>query len=229
MANAGQPQEPRGDQTSSCRSARARRCCCAATSTTRWSSDIPQAGRRGVRAHAGAAGDGIEQEARAAEIRRAADREVQDRPEAHRHRRPRLGRTGRRPIRRRIAASKCSGSRLSERSRPVADVLKIFTQPVHRVRIAPKTDGITRRDMMQRSLLAAAGRAAQRALRPRRPGPRGPRRRHRRRLQRPGGGLRAVAGRATTSPSSRRATASAAASSASPTSCRARTSRAAAS
>ena len=69
----------------------------------------------------------------------------------------------------------------------------LYTQ-LHRRYGTP--DGITRREMLQRSLAAAGGAAAQRAARRRaaaaqsRPG-----RRHRRRLQRPGGGLRAVAGR----------------------------------
>ena len=53
--------------------------------------------------------------------------------------------------------------------------------------------GITRREMIQRSLAAAAGVLLSERLRARRrPGQAGPRRGHRRRLQRPGGRLRAV-------------------------------------
>ena len=75
--------------------------------------EFRKTGRRGLRAHAGAARDGAEQEPRRRDPQ-AAGREVQHRRQAHRHRRPRLGRAGRDRTRIRTGASRCSGSRSSE-------------------------------------------------------------------------------------------------------------------
>ena len=98
-----QPGEPARTSTSSrscSRSARARRSCCAATSTTRMVEEFRKQGGDALRAHPGAQGDGAVEEARRRDQAQMLIERLNVDAAAHRGGRPRLGRAGpRRPRR----------------------------------------------------------------------------------------------------------------------------------
>ena len=183
MSVAGQPQEPRGIK-------KLLQVSPGSTLLLRGHVDnalverVPEAGRRGVRAHAGAEGDGAQQEPRGGD-QAPAHREVPGRSRSASTSSAAAGKSRPAPTRRRTAASKCSGSRLSEladrqlSSRSLTHVQS--SRSACTVRTRDRTAS-RRREMMQRSLAGDGRRPAERPVRDAavRARPCGPRRRRRR-------------------------------------------------
>ena len=172
LDNQDEPARTSTRSSSCCRSARARRSCCAATSTTRWStSSASKGGEAFVRTQA-LQGDGAEQETAPPRSSGCSIERLKRRSAAHRDRRPRLGRAGRARTRTRTGASKCSGSRssrlgverrgsrLASASREPASAWRSDGRCMSNLysilnrRYGKPRDGMTRREMLQRSLAA---------------------------------------------------------------------------